>query len=99
MFLPSEMRTGKVRELMKNYVSLCVPPEEMKLAKSAKNQLGAAAYLAEHGETGERIFERPVPWQRPGAGREGVCENGEKAAASRPVRGAGGERGFARAHP
>lgn len=51
LFLPSEMRTGKVRELMKNYVSLCVPPEEMKLAKSAKNQLGAAAYLAEHGET------------------------------------------------
>ncbi len=51
LFLPAEMRTGKVRELTRNYAALCVAVEEMKLAKTAKNQLGAALYLAEHGKT------------------------------------------------
>ncbi|MBO5458402.1 MAG: primosomal protein N' [Clostridia bacterium] len=51
LFLPSEMRTGKVRELMRNYATLKVPVSEMKLVKSAKNQIGAAEYLAEHGKT------------------------------------------------
>ncbi len=51
LFLPSEMRTGKVRELMRNYATLQVPLSEMKLVKSAKNQIGAAEYLAEHGKT------------------------------------------------
>ncbi len=51
LFLPAEMRTGKVRELVKNYAELCVPVEEIKLVKSAKNQLGVAKYLAENGKT------------------------------------------------
>ena len=51
LFLPAEMRTGKVRELTKNYAELLVPLEEMKLVKSAKNQIGAANYLAENGKT------------------------------------------------
>ncbi len=51
LFLPAEMRTGKVRELMRNYAELCVAVEDMKLAKTAKNQLGAALYLQEHGKT------------------------------------------------
>ncbi|MBE5747444.1 MAG: primosomal protein N' [Clostridiales bacterium] len=51
LFLPSEMRTGKVRELTKNYAVLSVDLSEMKLAKSAKNQLGAAEYLAKNGKT------------------------------------------------
>ena len=51
LFLPAEMRTGKVRELMKNYAELLVGLDEMKLIKSAKNQIGAANYLAEHGKT------------------------------------------------
>ena len=51
LFLPSEMRTGKVRELMRNYAELTTPIEEMKLSKSAKNQIGAAEYLAENGKT------------------------------------------------
>ena len=51
LFLPAEMRTGKVRELMKNYAELLVGLDEMKLVKSAKNQIGAANYLAEHGKT------------------------------------------------
>ncbi|MBR2321915.1 MAG: primosomal protein N' [Clostridia bacterium] len=51
LFLPAEMRTGKVRELYRNYATLTVPVAEMKLAKTAKNQLGAAEFLAENGKT------------------------------------------------
>ncbi len=51
LFLPSEMRTGKVRELLRNYAQLLVPVAEMKLSKTAKNQLGAAEYLETHGKT------------------------------------------------
>ena len=51
LFLPAEMRTGKVRELMRNYAVLTCPVSEMKLAKTAKNQLGAAEYLQAHGKT------------------------------------------------
>ena len=51
LFLPSEMRTGKVRELYRNYATLKVSVKEMKLSKTAKNQLGAAEFLAENGKT------------------------------------------------
>ncbi len=51
LFLPTEMRTGKVRELTKNYATLCVPMEEIQLSKSAKNQLAVAHYLAQNGKT------------------------------------------------
>ncbi|MBQ3506606.1 MAG: primosomal protein N' [Clostridia bacterium] len=51
LFLPTEMRTGKVRELMRNYAELIVPLSELKLPKTAKNQLGAAEYLAQNGKT------------------------------------------------
>lgn len=51
LFLPSEMRTGKIRECMCKYAVLQVPVAEMKLVKSAKNQIGAAEYLSEHGKT------------------------------------------------
>ncbi len=51
LFLPAEMRTGKVRELTRNYAVLTTPLAEMKLSKSAKNQIGAAEYLQENGKT------------------------------------------------
>ena len=51
LFLPSEMRAGKVRELKKNYASLLVPLSEMSLSKTAKNQRGAAEYLEKNGKT------------------------------------------------
>ena len=51
LFLPSEMRSGKVRELMKNYARLLYPLEELKISKSAKNQWGAAKELAENGKS------------------------------------------------
>lgn len=51
LFLPTEMRTGKVRELMRNYAELCVPFEEIALPKTAKNQMGAAEYLRDNGKS------------------------------------------------
>ena len=51
LFLPSEMRTGKVRELMRNYAENLVPVAQMQLSKTAKNQLGAAVYLEENGKS------------------------------------------------
>ena len=51
LFLPSEMRTGKVRELLRSYAILRVPVAEMKLVKTAKNQIGAAEYLEQNGKT------------------------------------------------
>ena len=51
LFLPSEMRAGKVRELKKHYASLLVPLSEMSLSKTAKNQRGAAEYLEKNGKT------------------------------------------------
>ncbi len=51
LFLPSEMRTGKIRELLRNYAELITPFAECKFIKSAKNQIGAAEYLAANGKT------------------------------------------------
>ena len=51
LFLPSEMRTGKVRERTKNYAELTIPLSECKFIKTAKNQIGAAEYLAQNGKT------------------------------------------------
>ncbi len=51
LFLPAEMRTGKVRELTRGYAELLIPFEACKLIKTAKNQIGAAKYLAEQGKT------------------------------------------------
>ena len=51
LFLPTEMRTGKVRELLKNYATLCVEKDEIKIAPNAKNQLGVVEYLLQNGKT------------------------------------------------
>ena len=48
LFLPAEMRTGKVRELTRNYAELITPLSEISLSKTAKNQMGAAEYLSEN---------------------------------------------------
>ncbi len=51
LFLPTEMRTGKVRELMRNYAELIVPFEEMQIRASAKNQQGTAEFLRDNGKS------------------------------------------------
>ncbi len=61
LFLPSEMRTGKVRELMRNYAEPLVPVSEMTLSKIAKNQIGAAEYLQANGKTDCAYLNRVFP--------------------------------------
>ena len=51
LFLPTEMRTGKVRELMLSYAELIRAPKDGEISARAKNQLGVAAYLSQHGKT------------------------------------------------
>ena len=51
LFLPTEMRTGKVRELMRSYAELIRAPKDGEISARAKNQLGVAAYLSQHGKT------------------------------------------------
>ena len=51
LFLPSEMRTGKVRELMRNYAVLLPVEGEYQIAKNAKNQWGAIEFLKANGKT------------------------------------------------
>ncbi len=51
LFLPSEMRTGKVRELTRNYAELTMPVAEMKFRAGSKNQVGAAEYLEQNGKS------------------------------------------------
>ncbi len=51
LFLPTEMRTGKVRERTRNYATLTKSIEEMTFSKTAKNQRGVAEYLAQNGKS------------------------------------------------
>ena len=61
LFLPSEMRTGKVRELYRRYAFLAVDPAEISLPKSAKNQLAAVEYLAANGKTDCALLNKQFP--------------------------------------
>ena len=74
LFLPTEMRTGKVRELMKNYAELCVPFSEIKLPKTAKNQLGAAEYLAQNGKTDCAYLNNAFPGGVAGLEKKGYVK-------------------------
>lgn len=51
LFLPTEMRTGKVRELMRNYAELIVPFDKLQIRASAKNQQGVAEFLRDNGKS------------------------------------------------
>ncbi|MBQ7369870.1 MAG: primosomal protein N' [Clostridia bacterium] len=57
LFLPAEMRTGKVRELTRNYATL-VELDDYQIAKNAKNQWGVVEYLQKNGKTDCAILNR-----------------------------------------
>ena len=61
LFLPSEMRTGKVKELLRRFAALAVAPEDMKFPKSAKNQIAAVEYLAVNGKTDCAFLNNQFP--------------------------------------
>ena len=60
LFLPTEMRTGKVRELTRRYAAL-VDGVEMQFSKTAKNQMGAVEYLRQNGKTDCAILNQQFP--------------------------------------
>ena len=74
LFLPTEMRTGKVRELMRSYASLAVEFEEIKLSKTAKNQLGAAEYLRDNGKTDCAFLNHAYPGGVAGLEKKGYVK-------------------------
>ena len=61
LFLPSEMRTGKVRELYRRYAALAVSLGEITLPKTAKNQQSAVEYLAVNGKTDCALLNKQFP--------------------------------------
>ncbi len=61
LFLPAEMRTGKVRELYRRYAQLACPIAEMKFPKTAKNQTAAAEYLSVNGKTECALLNKQFP--------------------------------------
>ena len=60
LFLPAEMRTGKVRELTRNYAEL-VENAEFEISKNAKNQQGAVEFLKENGKTDCAYLNKAFP--------------------------------------
>ena len=61
LFLPAEMRNGKVRELFRNYAEMAIPMSEMTLKKTAKNQFGVAEYLTQNGKSECALLNRLFP--------------------------------------
>ena len=92
LFLPSEMRTGKVRELMRNYAELTTPVAEMKLSKSAKNQIGAAEYLAENGKTDCAYLNTAFPGGVAGLEKKGYVLITKEQLLRDPYKTVGGEK-------
>ena len=74
LFLPTEMRTGKVRELTRSYASLVVNLGEMKLAKTAKNQIAVAEYLQQHGKTECAFLNNAYPGGVKGLEKKGYVK-------------------------
>ena len=91
LFLPAEMRTGKVRELTRNYARLIVPFAEMKLVKSAKNQIGAAQYLEEHGKTECAYLNNSFPGGVSALEKKGYVEITQEQILRDPYKSAQGE--------
>ena len=92
LFLPAEMRTGKVRELIKNYAELLIAPTEMKLAKTAKNQLGAAEYLAQNGKTECAYLNNLFPGGIAGLEKKGYIKITKEQILRDPYKTVTGER-------
>ena len=91
LFLPSEMRTGKVRELTRNYAELLVPILEMKLSKTAKNQAGAAEYLAKNGKSDCALVNALYPGGIAGLEKKGYVKITQEQILRDPYKSVEGE--------
>lgn len=91
LFLPAEMRTGKVRELMKYYVEPLLPLSEMKFAKTAKNQIGAAEYLARQGKSERAVLNNLFPGGVSALEKKGYVKITQEQILRDPYKSVGGE--------
>ncbi len=92
LFLPAEMRTGKIRELVRDYARLLLPLEECKIVKSAKNQLGAAAYLSKNGKTECAYLKNLYPGGVAGLKKKGYVEITKEQILRDPYKSVEGEK-------
>lgn len=92
LFLPSEMRTGKVRELVRNYATLKIPVQEMQLKVNAKNQIGAAQYLQEKGKTDCAFLNNLYPGGLAALQKKGYVEITKEQILRDPYKGVETER-------
>ena len=92
LFLPSEMRNGKVRELLKSYARLLCPLEELTLPKTAKNQLGAAEFLAQNGKSECAQINSLFPGGLAGLEKKGYVEITREKILRDPYKTLDGER-------
>lgn len=56
LFLPAEMREGKVKELFETFYSIAKPNEEIVLSKSAVKQKQIIEFLGENGKTSSNVL-------------------------------------------
>ena len=91
LFLPAEMRTGKVRELMKYYVEPLLPFSEMKFTKTAKNQIGAAEYLARQGKSERAVLNNLFPGGVSALEKKGYVKITQEQILRDPYKSVGGE--------
>ncbi len=91
LFLPAEMRTGKVRERMRSYAKLTVDIAEMKLAKTAKNQFAVAEYLQKNGKTDCALLNQMYPGGVKGLEKKGYVEITVEQVLRNPYTGVTGE--------
>ena len=91
LFLPTEMRTGKVRELLKNYAELLVPTAEMQLSKTAKNQRAAAMYLEQNGKTECAYVNNAYPGGLAGLQKKGYVRITQEQVLRNPYKSVAGE--------
>ncbi len=91
LFLPSEMRTGKVRELLRSYARLIFPLAEIKLSKTAKNQRGAAEYLETNGKTECAYLNNVFPGGVAALAKKGYVEITKEQLLRDPYKAAVGE--------
>ena len=74
LFLPSEMRTGKVRQKLRNFATLILPLAEIQLPKTAKNQRAAAEYLHANGKTDCALLNASFPGGVSGLEKKGYVQ-------------------------
>ncbi len=91
LFLPTEMRTGKVRQLLRNYAVLSVPLQDLKLSKSAKNQWGVAEYLDKNGKTDCAYLNNLFPGGVSGLEKKGYVQITKEQLLRDPYKSVDGE--------